>query len=51
MESLSPSTINVRLAAVRKLVTEARANGMLSAEDAAHLSDIPNVRQRRAALF
>src|SRR3982074_1485832 len=31
MESLSPSTINVRLSAVRKLVSEARKNGMLGA--------------------
>ncbi|HEX4577716.1 MAG TPA: site-specific integrase, partial [Edaphobacter sp.] len=27
MEALSPSTINVRLSAVRKMVTEARRNG------------------------
>ena len=33
----------VRLLAVRKLVTEARKNGMLSAEDAANLIEIPNV--------
>ncbi len=43
MEGLAPSTVNVRLSAVRKLVTEARKNGMLSAEDAANLTDIPNV--------
>ncbi len=29
MEGLAPSTINVRLSAVRKLVSEARASGML----------------------
>jgi hypothetical protein len=28
MESLSPSTINVRLSAVRKMVAEAQRNGM-----------------------
>ena len=41
LEDLAPSTVNVRLAAVRKLVTEARANGMLSAEEAAHLTEFP----------
>jgi hypothetical protein len=46
MESLSPSTINVRLSAVRKLVSEARKNGMLGAEEAATLTDIPNISQK-----
>jgi hypothetical protein len=32
MESLSPSTINVRLSAVRKMIGEARKNGMLGTE-------------------
>src|ERR1035437_9499391 len=32
MDKLSPSTVNVRLSAMRKLVTEARRNGMLGAE-------------------
>lgn len=41
---LSPSTINVRLAAVRKLVGEARRNGILDAEQAAQMADVPNVR-------
>ncbi len=50
MEDLAPSTVNVRLAAVRKLVTEARANGMLSAEEAAHLTEVPNIRQRGTRL-
>ncbi len=45
MEGLAPSTINVRLSAVRKLVTEARKNGVLSAEAADDLTDVPNVRQ------
>jgi hypothetical protein len=35
MESLSPSTINVRLSAVRKLVGEARRNNMIGSEEAA----------------
>ena len=46
MNALAPSTINVKLSAVRSLVGEARRNGLISAEDAANLSDIPNVRQR-----
>src|SRR5882757_6788639 len=46
MDALAPSTINVKLSAVRRLVGEARRNGLISAEDAANLSDIPNVRQR-----
>ena len=45
MEDLAPSTVNVRLAAVRKMVTEAKRNGLLSAEKAASLTDVPNVRQ------
>ena len=46
MESLPPSTINVRLSAVRKLVGEARHAGMIGQEDAASLTDIPNIRQK-----
>ncbi len=45
MDGLAPSTINVRLSAARKLVEEARRNGMLGAEEAASLTDVPNVRQ------
>lgn len=45
MDHLSPSTINVRLSAVRKLVGEARRNGMIGLEEAANLTDVPNVRQ------
>ncbi len=45
MDTLAPSTINVRLSAARKLVEEARRNGMLGAEEAASLTDVPNVRQ------
>ncbi|AFL89342.1 site-specific recombinase XerD [Terriglobus roseus DSM 18391] len=50
MEDLAPSTVNVRLAAVRKLVAEARKNGMLSHEDAANLTDIPNVKEKGTRL-
>lgn len=35
MESLSPSTINVRLSAVRELVGEATRNNMIGSEEAA----------------
>jgi site-specific recombinase XerC len=46
MESLSPSTVNVRLSAVRKMAGEARRNGMIGSEEAAGLTDIPNLRQQ-----
>ena len=45
MEGLAPSTANVRMSAVRKLVGEARRNGLLGAEEAASLTDVPNLRQ------
>ena len=45
MEHLSPSTINVRMSAIRKLVGEARQNGYIGLEEAANLTDVPNVRQ------
>ena len=50
MESLSPSTINVRLSAVRKMIGEARKNGMLGAEEAATLTDVPNNSQKGTRL-
>jgi len=50
IEALAASTINVRLSAVRKLVDEARKNGMLSTEEAGHLTDIPNIRQQGTRL-
>lgn len=50
MEDLAPSTVNVRLAAVRKMVTEAKRNGLLSAEEAANLTDVPNIRQQGTRL-
>lgn len=50
MEDLSPSTINVRLSAVRKMVDEARRVGMIGQEEASSLTDIPNIRQKGARL-
>ena len=50
MEKDSPSTVNVRLSAMRKLVNEARRNGMLGSEEAANLTDVPNIRQKGARL-
>ncbi len=50
MEGLAPSSIDVRLSAVRKLIAEARRNGMLAVEEAANLTDIPNVRQQGTRL-
>src|SRR5271155_726393 len=50
MEALSPSTTNVRLSAVRKLVAEARRNGFIGVEDAARLSEVPNIRQKGTRL-
>jgi integrase len=51
METLSPSTINVRLSAVRKLVGEARSAGMIGPEEeAASLTDIPNISQKGTRL-
>ena len=50
MESLSPSTINVRLSAVRKMVGEARRAGMIGQEEAASLIDIPNISQKGTRL-
>jgi integrase len=47
---LSPSTMNVRLSAVRKLIGEAKRNGILGAEEAAQMADIPNIRQQGTRL-
>jgi integrase len=46
MDKLSPSTVNVRLSAMRKLVTEAQRNGMLSAGEAENLAGVPNMREK-----
>jgi integrase len=45
-KKLSASTINVRLSAVRKLIDEARRNGILGAEEAANLAGVPNLSQK-----
>jgi integrase len=50
MDKLSPSTANVRLSAMRKLVTEARRNGMLGAEEAANLTEVPNIPEKGTRL-
>ena len=50
MEALSPSTINVRLSAMRKMIGEARRNGMIDQEEATNLTDIPNIRQKGTRL-
>jgi len=50
MEGLAPSTVNVRLSAVRKLVSEAWASGMLGVDEAARLTDVPNIRQQGTRL-
>ena len=50
MEDLAPSTVNVRLSAVRKLVGEARKSGVLTTEEASHLTDIPNIVQKGTRL-
>jgi len=50
MDALSPSTVNVRLSAVRKMVVEARKNGMLGAEEAANLTGVPNLPQKGTRL-
>jgi len=45
IENLSLSTINVHMSAIRKLVGEARRNGLIGLEEAANLTDALNVRQ------
>ncbi len=50
MEALAPSTVNVRLSAIRKLVAEARKNGLIGIEDAARLSEVPNIPQKGTRL-
>ncbi|MDQ2834423.1 MAG: tyrosine-type recombinase/integrase [Acidobacteriota bacterium] len=47
---LSASTINVKLSAVRKLITEARRGGVIGAEEAAQMTDVPNIRQQGTRL-
>ena len=47
---LSASTINVRLSAVRKLIDEARRNGILPPDQAAAMADVPNIPQQGTRL-
>lgn len=48
--NLSASTINVKLSAVRKLISEAKRAGVVDAEEAAQMTDVPNVRQQGTRL-
>lgn len=48
--NLSASTINVKLAAVRKLVGEAKRAGVITAEESSQMEDVPNVRQNGVRL-
>jgi len=50
MDGLMPSTVNVRLAAVRSLIRGATRNGVLGSEQAAVMTDVPNVRQQGTRL-
>jgi hypothetical protein len=50
MSKLARSMVNVRLSPMRKLVTEARRNGMLGAEEAANLVDVQNISQQGTRL-
>ena len=47
---LSPSTINVKLSAIRNLVTEARRAGVIGTDEASQMNDVPNVRQQGTRL-
>jgi hypothetical protein len=50
MDKLSPSTVNVRLSAMRKVISEAQRNGMLSAGEAENLTGVPNLPQKGTRL-
>jgi hypothetical protein len=50
MDGLSPSTVNVCLSAVRKMVSDARKNGMFGAEEATNLTEVPNIPQKGTRL-
>lgn len=45
LADLAPATINVRLSAIRRMVSEAQKNGMLGVEEAGQLTSVPNIRQ------
>jgi hypothetical protein len=46
IDHLSTSTMSDRSSAIRKLVGEARRNGMVGLEESDNLSEIPNVRKK-----
>ncbi len=46
MSALAAPTANLRLSAVRKMVAEAARNGWLPVEEAARLTDVPNLPER-----
>ena len=48
--NLKASTINVKLAAVRKLVGEAKRAGVITAEEFSRMKDVPNIRQNGVRL-
>lgn len=48
--NLSASTINVKLSAVRKLIIEAKRAGVVGVEEAAQMTDVPNIRQQGTRL-
>jgi hypothetical protein len=50
MEALSPSTISSGSRPCAKMVGEARHAGMIGQEEAASLTDIPNIRQKGTRL-
>ena len=50
MPARAASTLNVRLSAIRKLVGEAQRIGILDAEQAAKMTDVPNLRQQGTRL-
>jgi hypothetical protein len=45
MKMQPPSTVNIRLSAMRRLIAEAKSAQMLSSEEAETLSAIPNIMQ------
>jgi integrase len=50
MSALSAATVNLRLSAIRKMVIEAKHNGMIDQDSAASLIDVSNVKQQGARL-
>ena len=50
VRGLSPSSVNVKLSAARKLVDEAKRAGVVSADAAAEMTEVPNVREQGTRL-